>query len=84
MKRTAHNRKPATLWHGQIPEIFGYGIEVVATSKAGVMTALRNAYAEWKVARPDPSTDFKTSFARFGGYIQRVEIGKAYHDGFRS
>jgi hypothetical protein len=81
---TNRTSKPAALWHGHIPEIFGYGLEVVARSKGDAMTALRKAYAEWKIARPDDSTDFKTSFNRFGGYVERIELGKVYNDGLRS
>lgn len=69
---------------GVIPEIFGYGINVAASTKEGAMDALRKAYDEWKVARPDPSTNFDKSFAYYDGHVIKVELGKGYHDGFNS
>lgn len=76
--------KTKTLWVGIIPEIFGYGINVVAETREGAMTALREAYDEWKVARPDPTTNFDKSFDYWGGYVTEVELGKGYYDGFSS
>lgn len=81
---TKRTNKPARIWVGIIPEIFGYGINAIGRTEAEAMDALRSAYADWKVARPDSSTDFDSSYERFGGSVTRVEIGKAYHDGFRS
>jgi hypothetical protein len=76
--------KTKTIWVGIIPDIFGYGINVVAASKAGADQALREAYAEWKKSRPDPSTNFDKSFAYYGGSVREVELGKGYHAGFNS
>jgi CO dehydrogenase/acetyl-CoA synthase delta subunit len=74
--------KTKTIYVGIIPDIFGYGISVAASTWAGADKALREAYAEWKESRPDPSTNFDKSFAYYGGYITEVELGKSYHDGF--
>ena len=81
---TKQTAKPTQVWVGIIPDIFGYGLNVVGKTKGDAMTALRRAYADWKKAQPDASTDFETSFDRFGGSVTRIELGKAYHDGFRS
>jgi hypothetical protein len=80
---TKRTNKPAHIWVGIIPGIFGYGISVAAKTKAGAMTALREAYADWKIARPDSSTNFETSFENWGGYVQRINLGESYQDGFR-
>ena len=77
-------KNPTHVWVGVIPDIFGYGINVVAHTKADAEAALRKAYADWKVAYPNPITNFKSSFACHGGYIVKVKIGDCYHDGFGS
>lgn len=73
-----------TIWVGVIPEIFGYGINVVEESEEACKKALKRAYQEWKKHRPDPRTNFKTSFDNFGGFIKEVELGKKYYDNFHS
>jgi hypothetical protein len=79
---TKRKTKPATIWVGIIPNIFGYGISVADTTEAKVMTALRKSYDDWKNANPDPSTDFETSFQYWGGYVTEVELGADYFEGF--
>jgi hypothetical protein len=81
---TKRTSKKATLWHGRIPGIFGYGIEVLARTQSEAYDALRKSYNDWKEAQPDSSTTFETSFKYWGGFVQPVELGKAYHEGFRS
>ena len=78
-KRTT---KPARIWVGIIPGIFGYGINVASKTEAEAMSALRSAYADWKKSRPDASTDFETSFQYWGGYVTEVELNTDYFDGF--
>lgn len=77
-------KKTTHVWVGCIPDIFGYGIQVVALTRSDALAALREAYNDWKTARPDPSTNFDSSFAFYCGYVDKIELGKAYHDGFRS
>lgn len=72
------------IYIGVIPGIFGYGISVASDSKEGAMTALRSAYDRWKEARPDSHTNFDSTFESFGGSVIKVELGKAYHNGFNS
>jgi hypothetical protein len=76
--------KAKTIWMGIIPGIFGYGISVASETEAGVMKALRKAYAEWKVARPNQETNFKSSFEQWGGHVFEVELNKSYFDSFNS
>lgn len=76
--------KTKTIWVGVIPDIFGYGINVASETREGAVTALRKAYDDWKVSRPDPSTNFDKSFDYYGGYVVRVELDKGYHAGFNS
>jgi len=71
------------LWYGEIPEIFGYGISCLGNSEKEVMETMKRSYRIWKDGRPDESTNFKTSFEYFGGYVYEVEIGKAYNGGLR-
>lgn len=70
------------IWIGVIPDIFGYGISVASLTEDGAMKALRNAYNEWKVHRPNSSTTFSTSFENFGGRVERIELNKSYCDNF--
>lgn len=81
---TKRTNKPAHIWVGIIPGIFGYGINVAETSKAKAMAALRKAYDEYKEAAPNPNTDFDTSFEYWGGSVYAIELGKSYHDNFSS
>jgi hypothetical protein len=76
--------KPKTIWVGVIPGIFGYGISVASDSEANAMGALRLAYAEWKAGRPDPDTNFESSFDSWGGQVFEVELNKSYYDNFGS
>ncbi len=79
---TKRNTKPARLWVGIIPGIFGYGINTIGRTEAGVMKTLRRSYDEFKKAYPDDSTTFETSFQYWGGYVTEVELGEDYYDGF--
>ena len=75
-------KKKKTLWVARIPGIFGYGIAVVETTEVKAIRSLEKEYDEWKVAYPDGSTCFKTSFEYWGGYVTEVEVGKGYYDTF--
>jgi len=70
--------------YGVIPDIFGYGISALGNSRKEVIDTLRMEYERWKRHRQDADTNFKTSFERFGGWVDEVEIGKGYHEGLRS
>jgi len=76
--------KAKHIWMGIIPGIFGYGISVASETEQGVMKALRKAYAEWKVARPNQETNFESSFEEWGGHVFEVELNKSYFDSFNS
>lgn len=78
-KKEGHKMK--TIWYGNIPDIFGYGISCLGNTKKEVMDGLKKEYAEWKEARPDEETNFKTSFEHYGGWVRQTEIGKGYHEG---
>jgi hypothetical protein len=73
---------PKHVYVGTIPDVFGYGINVVALTRFSAETALRKAYAKWKKAYPDSSTDFDFSYQYYGGSIKRVAINKTYHNNF--
>lgn len=70
------------IWIGVIPDIFGYGITVASLTEAGAKKALRKAYLDWKKHRPNPETNFNSSFEDWGGYITKVELDKGYNDNF--
>lgn len=76
--------KAPQLWYGEIPDIFGYGISALGYSHTEVMFTLKKSYAEWKKAYPDESTTFRKSFEYYGGWVEPIEIGKAYYGGLRS
>jgi len=73
-----------TVFIGTIPDIFGYGISVVSDSKEGAMSALRRAYDDWKIHRPNHETTFSKSFQTYAGSVVEVEMDKSYHDNFNS
>ena len=66
-----------TIWVGQIPEIFGYGIMVLGHDEKSCRKALRKAYKDW-----NGQLGFDRAFDNWGGSIQEVEIGKVYYDNF--
>jgi hypothetical protein len=70
------------IWIGIIPDIFGYGITVASMTEEGAMKALRKAYREWKVHRPNPETNFKLAMENWGGRIEKIELDKTYSDNF--
>jgi hypothetical protein len=76
--------KRKKIYYGEIQDIFGYGISALGNSRKEVMDTLRMEYERWKKHHPDADTNFKTSFERFGGWVDEVEIGKGYHEGLRS
>lgn len=76
--------KPKTIFIGVIPGIFGYGISVASDTREGAMDAMHEAYDDWKKVRPNPDTNFETSFEEWGGRIEEVVLGKTYYDDFGS
>lgn len=76
---TTTHHKPSLVWVGVIPDIFGSGLIVVAKTKASASAALRKEYADRKGV-----ATFAEAFEYWGGYFDRIELGKAYSDGFRS
>lgn len=84
--KKAPKAKKKTLWFGQIPGIFGYGMSVLSESREGAMKALRERYSKWKKdlgPDADPTTTFKGSFEYFGGSVYKVELDRAYHEDLR-
>lgn len=84
-KKTVKAKKK-TLWFGQIPGIFGYGISALSESKEGVMKALRDRHAEWVKTAGSPYdhvNDFKGCFEYFGGSAYKVELDRAYDENLR-
>jgi len=79
------NRRLRAQWVGVVPDIFGYGMSVLAPSKEAAMKALRAEYKRWKKQlgkHADPTTTFDRSFEEFGGRVAKVEVGKVYYDNF--
>jgi hypothetical protein len=79
------------LYVGTIEGIFGYGIAVVADTKAECRKAMKAEYHRWKRmierdTRVHPLSDnmntFDKAFEYFGGWIRKVKKGKAYNDNF--
>lgn len=80
--------RPATVFVGCLPEVFGYGINVVAYTEEEAMANLREAFGWW-VNGTSPGTvpaycsDFDSAYEHFGGYVAEVTIGKRYSQGFQ-
>jgi hypothetical protein len=70
-----------TLFVGQIPNAFGYGLMVAEDSEQSCIKALKNSYDKWKRIY-NFKKSFKEAFEYFGGSIQEIELGKVYYDGF--
>jgi len=72
------------IWFGEIPDIFGYGISCLGNSKKEVMSTMYKKYKKWKEQAPDEETSFKASFEYYGGRVEQITIGEAFHEGLRS
>jgi hypothetical protein len=64
-----------TIFYGSIPEIFGYGIEVIGESEEACIKAMKDT---WRKTNYPKSMSFKKACDYFGMNVIEVEIGKAY------
>lgn len=71
-----------TIYYGEIPEIFGYGITCLAETEKEAYSILKKTYEEWKEITVDKET-FDEVLEYWGGGVSVITIGKAYNDGFR-
>lgn len=89
----ANATKKRTIWLGIIPDIFGYGINVLEDSEEACEKALKRAYREWSKGTCDDYGDmrddngkkmtrFEKAMENWGGRIEEVELGKVYFDNF--
>ena len=74
--------KRKTIWIGQIPEIFGYGINVAEETEDACIKALKREHKSWKQAWKG-AFSFNEAMDYFGGSVFEVELGKGYTDDFR-
>ena len=73
-----------TIYVGEIPECFGYGISATGETRKQCADAL---WADFKKARKGYDslhdlTSLAKVFEYFGGGVYKVTIGKAYFGGF--
>lgn len=69
------------IWLATMPDCFGYGLIILADSRAEADKLLREAYK--KMARSyESDRSYSEALDYFGGCIEKVEIGKVYNDGF--
>lgn len=71
-----------TIYYGDIPEIFGYGITCIEETEEKCYAVLKKAYEDWKEIKVDKET-FDEVLEYWGGGVSLITIGKTYHDGFR-
>jgi hypothetical protein len=69
------------IYIGEIPEIFGYGINATGSTEARCRSAIRSEYMTRK-RQYQYDKSFPEAWEYFGGSIFEVEIGKAYFGGF--
>lgn len=71
-----------TIWLAEIPDIFGYGLCVMAETEAEAMDALRAEHRKWKKDFSGERS-FAEALEYFGGGAREIELGKVYNDGFK-
>ena len=59
------------IYIAQIPEIDGYGLHVISTSKKAALKELENGFNEWSKGR-----DFDGAMEFFGGYVSEYALDK--------
>ena len=79
-------RKPKTnvqpeVWVGMIPEIHGYGLNVMEFSEAEAKKTLRREFLKMQKAWNGEFT-FPKAMEYFGGRVFKIEPGKAYYEDF--
>ena len=75
------NVQKLEVWVGMIPEIHGYGLNVMEFSEAEAKKTLRREFLKMQKAWNGEFT-FPKAMEFFGGRIFKIESGKAYYDNF--
>jgi hypothetical protein len=73
------NRK--YVYIGQMPDIGGYGINVVSLTEEGAMKALKSEYYSWRKSLKSDRT-FKDACEYFGGGVDKITLDKGYYGDF--
>jgi hypothetical protein len=73
------NRK--YVYIGIMPDIGGYGINVVSLTEEGAMKALKSEYYSWKKSLNSDRT-FKDALEWFGGGVDKITLDKGYYGDF--
>lgn len=81
VRRSMTAKEKRTIWIGQIPEIFGYGIMVAEESEEACLRALKREHKEWK-RQWNGDFSFNQAMDYFGGSVSEIELGKGYTDNF--
>ncbi|KZX57771.1 hypothetical protein A3709_19300 [Halioglobus sp. HI00S01] len=71
------------MYFAEIPDIFGYGINLIDTDEDSARRRLKKAYFAWR----DNSTldmTFERAVEHFGGGVREIQVGKSYYDGFKA
>jgi len=65
------------IYIAQIPEIDGYGLRVISTSKKAALKELENGFNEWSKDRDYYNfKDFDGAMKFFGGYVSEYALDK--------
>jgi hypothetical protein len=79
-------KRKSYIWMATIPDIFGYGLIVVDKSEELALKALKKEYYAWKKTNRKAGyysdSTFNSSWEDWGGRTEKIELGKAYNDGF--
>jgi hypothetical protein len=73
------NRK--YVYIGIMPDIGGYGINVVSLTEEGAMKALKSEYYSWRKSLGSTMT-FKDACEYFGGGVDKITLDKGYYGDF--
>ena len=76
------------IYLAQIPDIFGYGIQILSDCPKTAEKLLKKEYYEWRKAAtyylPSHMDTYPKAVDYFGGGVFEIELNRAYYDGFKN
>ena len=69
---------------GIVPDIFGYGMNVLGDTEQECVKALKKQFFDWRVKYNMHGMSFDRMMEYFGGQVFAVEKGTVYLDDFKN
>ena len=76
------------IYLAEIPEIYGYGIQILSECPKKAEKLLKKEYYKWRKGTPLGLHSRIDTYAKaveyFGGGVSEIKLNQAYHDGFKN